>query len=258
MAPLVTAIFATFAGATISIFVVYLMTSQQAEKIENMDDEKERRSANLQLKVARVFCILLLMFIMWAVANMLSYADQTSHYKEERVGATLSDLVSSFGLESGREYPIIIGDKTTVSSGQVSYDGGAFYVKGEGEWASSTSILVSFEGNSGSYVLEIPVSRVTFDVRQNIEEASMSVYVPGTEQSKEVAYWLHSYACSKDTWTYGWVQKNCTPNPPQLVVSENTSRQGLSTVLNDAFNKESAGATIVLSPSMYNNILGIK
>ena len=86
----------------------------------------------------------------------------------------------------------------------------------------------------------------------------MSVYVPGTEQPKEVAYWLHSYACSKDTWAYGWVQKNCTPNPPQLVVSENTSRQGLSTVLNGAFNKESAGATIVLSPSMYNNILGIK
>lgn len=55
---------------------------------------------------------------------MLSYADQTSHYKEERVGATLSDLVSSFGLESGEEYPIVIGDKTTVDSGQVSYGGG--------------------------------------------------------------------------------------------------------------------------------------
>lgn len=252
---LVWAILATLVGLAISISVVYLMTFQEEAKIEGVDDEKEKRSANLQLKVARVFCILLLMFIMWAVANMLSYADQTSHYKEERVGATLSDLVSSFGLESGREYPIIIGDKTTVSSGQVSYDGGAFYVKGEGEWASSTSILVSFEGNNGSYVLEIPVSRVTFDVRQNIEEASMSVYVPGTEQPKEVAYWLHSYACSKDTWVYGWVQKNCTPNPPQLVVSENTSRQGLSPVIADAF-KESAGAKITLSPSMYNDILG--
>lgn len=252
---LVWAILTTLAGLVISISVVYLMTSQQAEKIENMDDEKEKRSANLQLKVVRVFYTLLFMFIMWAVANMLSYADQTSHYKEERVGATLSDLVSSFGLESGREYPIIIGDKTTVSSGQVSYDGGAFYVKGEGEWASSASILVSFEGNNGSYVLEIPVSRVTFDVRQNIEEASMSVYVPGTEQPKEVSYWLHSYACSKDTWVYGWVQKNCTPNPPQLVVSENTSRQGLSPVIADAF-KESAGAKITLSPSMYNDILG--
>ena len=83
----------------------------------------------------------------------------------------------------------------------------------------------------------------------------MSVYVPGTEQPKEVAYWLHSYACSKDTWVYGWVQKNCTPNPPQLVVSENTSRQGLSPVIADAF-KESAGAKITLSPSMYNDILG--
>lgn len=119
---LVSAIVATLAGLTISIPVVYLMTSQEEAKIRDMDNEKEKRSANLQLKVARVFCVLLIMFIMWAAANMLSYADQTSHYKEERVGATLSDLVSSFGLESGEEYPIVIGNLTTVDSGQVSYD----------------------------------------------------------------------------------------------------------------------------------------
>lgn len=255
---LVSAIVATLAGLTISIPVVYLMTSQEGAKIRDMDDEKEKRSANLQLKVTRVFCILLLMFIMWAAANMLSYADQTSHYKEERVGAALSDLVSSFGLESGKEYPIVIGDKTTVDSGQVSYGGGMFYVKGEGRWTSSTSILVAFEGDNGSYILEIPISRVTFDVRQNIEEASMSVYVPDTKQPEEVAYWQHSYTCNNSTWSYGWVQANCTALPSRLIVSNDVRSQGLATVLNGAFNKESAGATIVLSPSMYNNILGIK
>lgn len=255
---LVSAIVATLAGLTISIPAVYLMTFQEGAKIRDMDDEKEKRSANLQLKVARVFCVLLFMFIMWAAVNMLSYADQTSHYKEERTAATLSDVVSSFGLEPGKEYPISVGDRTTAGSGRVSYGGGMFYVKGEGEWASSTSILVSFEGNNGSYVLEIPISRVTFDVRQNIEEASMSVYVPGTEQPEEVAYWQHSYTCNNSTWSYGWVRANCTALPSRLIVSDDVSRQGLSTVLNGAFNKESAGATIVLSPSMYNNILGIK
>lgn len=129
---LVSAIVATLAGLTISIPVVYLMTFQEGAKIRDMDDEKEKRSANLQLKVVRVFYTLLFMFIMWAVANMLSYADQTSHYKEERVGATLSDLVSSFGLETGEEYPVIIGDKTTVDSGQVSYGGGCFTSKAKG------------------------------------------------------------------------------------------------------------------------------
>lgn len=252
---LISAIVATLAGLTISIPVVYLMTSQEGAKIRDMDDEKEKRSANLQLKVTRVFCILLLMFIMWAAANMLSYADQTSHYKEERVGATLSDLVSSFGLESGEEYPIVIGDKTAVDSGQVSYGGGMFYVKGEGQWTSSTSILVAFEGDNGSYILEIPVSRITFDVRQNIEEASMSVYVPDTKQPEEVAYWQHSYTCNNSTWSYGWVRANCTALPSRLVVSDDVSRQGLSPVIADAF-KGSAGAKITLSPSMYNDILG--
>ena len=185
---------------------------------------------------------------------MLSYADQTSRYKEERTGATLSDIVSSFGLESGKEYPVVIGDRTTVSSGQVSC-GGMFYIKGAGEWTSSTAILASFEGDNGYYILEIPVSRVTFDVRQDVAEASMSVDVPDTKQPEEVAYWQHSYTCSDNTWAYGWVQKNCSPNPPQLVISDDVSRQGLSPVIADAF-KESAGAKITLSPSMYNDILG--
>ena len=251
---LVWAILATLVGLAISISVVYLMTFQEEAKIGDMDDEKEKRSANLQLKVVRVFYTLLFMFIMWALVNALLYTDQASKYEGKRTDATLSDVVSSFGLEPGKEYPVVIGDRTTVDSGQVSYSG-MFYVKGAGEWTSSTSILVAFEGNNGSYVLEIPVSRVTFDVRQNIEEASMSVYVPGTEQPEEAAYWQHSHTCSDNTWAYGWVQKNCSPNPPQLVISDDVSRQGLSPVIADAF-KESAGAKITLSPSMYNDILG--
>lgn len=121
---LVWAVVATFVGATISISVVYLMTFQEEAKIEGMDDEKEKRSANLQLKVVRVFYTLLFMFIMWALVNVLLYVDQASKYEGKRTDATLSDVVSSFGLESGKEYPIVIGDKTTVDSGQVSYGGG--------------------------------------------------------------------------------------------------------------------------------------
>ena len=45
--------------------------------------------------------------------------------------------------------------------------------------------------------------------------------------------------------------------PRNLVVSDDTVRQGLAPVIADAF-KESAGAKITLSPSMYNDILGAK
>lgn len=254
---LVWAILATLVGLAISISVVYLMTFQEEAKIKGMDDEKEKRSANLQLKVVKVFYTLLFMFIMWALVNALLYTDQASKYEERKSSATLSDIVSSFGLESGKEYPVVIGDRTTVDSGQVSYSG-MFYVKGAGEWTSSTSILVSFEGNNGwSYVLEIPVSKIVFDIQQNATGASMSVDVPDTKQPEEVAYWQHSYTCGDNTWAYGWVQKNCSPNPPQLVISDDVSRQGLSPVIADAF-KGSAGAKITLSPSMYNDILGAK
>ncbi|MBF1031840.1 MAG: hypothetical protein HXK99_03125 [Candidatus Nanosynbacter sp.] len=139
-----------------------------------MDDEKEG-SSGLFLNPIAMQWFFLFALIIWAVGNVLLYEGQTSAYKDKQTDATLSDVVSSFGLEPGREYPITMGG------------------------ASGTSILVAFEGDNGSYILEIPVSRITFDVRQNIEEASMSVYVPDTKQPEEVAYWQHSYTCNNST-----------------------------------------------------------
>ncbi len=256
MAYLVMAMLATLTGLIISISVVHVMTFQKEVEIRGMSEGKEKSSANLDLKIERILGVFLSMFLMWALVNILLYADQASRYKEERTEATLSDVVSSFGLEPGKEYPVVIGDRTTVDSGQASY-GGIFYIKGAGEWASSASILVSFEGDNGYYILEIPISKITFDVQPDVSEASMSVDVPKTPEPRDVAYWQHSYACSENTWAYGWVQKNCSPNPPQLVISDDMSRQGLSPIIADAF-KESAGAKITLTPSMYNDILGAK
>ena len=87
---LVWAILATLVGLAISISVVYLMTFQEEAKIEGMDDEKEKLSANLQLKVVKVFYTLLFMFIMWALVNALLYTDQASKYEERKSSATLS------------------------------------------------------------------------------------------------------------------------------------------------------------------------
>ena len=172
--------------------------------------------------------LFLFLLIAWALVNALLYVDQASKYEERKSSATLSDIGSSFGLETGKEYPI-----TVVG-------------------ASGAAISVALEGDNGSHILEVPTSKITFDVRRDVEGASMSVDIPNIKQSEEVAYWLHSYACSKDTWTFGWLQKNCSPNPPYLVVSDDARRQGLALVI-----EKSAGARITLSPSMYNDILGI-
>ncbi len=141
------------------------MTLQEEVKIRgDVDDEKEG-SSGLFLNPIAMQWFFLFALIIWAVGNVLLYEGQTSAYKDKQTDATLSDVVSSFGLEPGREYPITMGG------------------------ASGTSILVSFEGDNGSYVLEIPVSRVTFDIRQDVKEASMSVDVPKTPEPRSVAYW---------------------------------------------------------------------
>lgn len=253
---LILPMFAVLTGLTISIFVINAMTSQKEVEIRNMDDGKDKSSAKLRLKVERMLYVFLSMFLAWSLTNMLSYAMQASECEEKRTDATLSDVVSSFGLEPGKEYPISVGDRTTAGSGRVDY-GGLFYIKGAGEWTSGTSILVAFEGNNGSYVLEIPISKITFDIRPDVSEASMSIDVPKTPEPRSVAYWQHSYACGNSIWSYGWVLMDCTALPPNVVISDDMSRQGLAPIIADTF-KESAGARITLSPSMYNDILGLK
>lgn len=234
MALLFLTVFGILVGLT-SMFFVNSMAFQEEAEIRDVDNEEEKSSSNLSLdlKIKRALYVFLIVFSVWALVNILLYAEQTSHYKEERTDATLSDVVSSFGLEPGKEYPITIGG------------------------ASGTSILVAFEGNNGSYVLEIPVSRVTFDIRRGVKEASMSVDVPKTPEPRSVAYWQHSYACN-NTWSYGWVRVDCTPLPSHLIVSDDVRSQGLISVMDGAFNKGSAGVKVTLPPSMYNNILGVK
>lgn len=202
------------------------MTLQEEVKARgDVDDEK---SSSVSLNPVSMQWLFLFLLIAWALVNALLYVDQASKYEERKSSATLSDIGSSFGLETGKEYPI-----TVVG-------------------ASGAAISVALEGDNGSHILEVPTSKITFDVRRDVEGASMSVDIPNIKQSEEVAYWLHSYSCSKDTWAFGWLQKNCSPNPPYLVVSDDARSQGLALVI-----EKSAGARITLSPSMYNDILGI-
>ena len=203
------------------------MTLQEEVKVRgDVDDEKNHRAVSLN-PVAMQWLFLFLL-IAWALVNALLYVDQASKYEERKSSTTLSDIGSSFGLETGKEYPV-----TVVG-------------------ASGAAISVAFEGDNGSHILEVPTSKITFDVRRDVAGASMSVDVPNIKQSEEVAYWLHSYTCSKDTWDYGWVQKNCSPNPSYLIVSDDARSQGLALVI-----KGSSGVKVTLSPSMYNDILGI-
>lgn len=203
------------------------MTLQEEVKVRgDVDDEKS--SSGLSLNPVAMQWLFLFLLIAWALVNALLYVDQASKYEERKSSATLSDIGSSFGLETGKEYPI-----TVVG-------------------ASGAAISVAFEGDNGSHILEVPTSKITFDVRRDVAGASMSVDVPNIKQSEEVAYWLHSYTCSKDTWAYGWVQKNCSPNPSYLVVSDDARSQGLALVI-----KGSSGIKVTLSPSMYNDILGV-
>ena len=85
----------------------------------------------------------------------------------------------------------------------------------------------------------------------------MSIDVPKTPEPRSVAYWQHSYACGNSIWSYGWVLMDCTALPPNVVISDDMSRQGLAPIIADAF-KESAGARTRFHQVCTTNILGLK
>ena len=80
------------------------MTLQEEVKARgDVDDEKS--SSGLSLNPVSMQWLFLFLLIAWALVNALLYVDQASKYEERKSSATLSDIGSSFGLETGKEIP---------------------------------------------------------------------------------------------------------------------------------------------------------
>ena len=156
---------------------------------------------------------------------------------------------------------MLVGDRFVADRGNLDLGGGFMSVKGKGEWSSKTTILMSFQSSEGTYILEIPVSRITFNIQQDAEEGYFRLDI-GEDSTlpREEAYWARSYVkdCEPSTWSYGWVMPpNCATKPTgdQLVISDQLRNRGISSLMDEVF-KESARVELTLSPSMYNDILG--
>lgn len=91
------------------------MTLQEEVKIRGDVDDEKGGSSGLFLNPIAMQWFFLFALIIWAVGNVLLYEGQTSAYKDKQTDATLSDVVSSFGLEPGREYPITMGGASGTS-----------------------------------------------------------------------------------------------------------------------------------------------
>ena len=161
--------------------------------------------------------------------------------------ASQSEVMSYFGLEEGKAYPLIVGSRVDGTKGSVS--GGFFWV--DGSMMPASSLSMGFDSDNGrSYVLEFPMSDITF-VKDGESDPSATVYLRFDESYGSGAGIKKRDCRVKFSW--GFFYQKCENE--ELVLDSSTEQQGLATVVSRLALNDQLSITIVLSPEQYQEIL---
>lgn len=81
-------------------------------------------------------------------------------------GYTATNRVAAelFGLESGKVYPLVVGDKISGTTGTASAAAGWFYSSASISMQPSSAITVVFKKDDKEWHLEIPTAKITFTI----------------------------------------------------------------------------------------------
>lgn len=185
------------------------------------------------------------LFVLNAMSLAASWASQGDR------DAQPADISTQFGLIPGEPYPLIIGDRIEGSTGEGYIRSGLFTTRGGFSIQPGSAVSVGFQHQENSYILELPMSGLTF-VQDRNAEPSVVVYLQ--ERSRQ-------YYTSGVSYTYGpceFVLQDfllmCHKETLAVTynLSESVIRGGLAPVVADNFTS----ATITLTPEMYAELLG--
>ena len=205
------------------------------------------------------------MVVMYTIANVVVYsmtALSPLPPRSETRAATVAEVTSHFGLESGKEYPLQLGERFAGTSGDMRVVGGIFYTYGSGSWNPATGLSIGFSAEDGrSYILEVPMEKVTF-VQSETAEPSVKLNVGSgvwsNERSARVLIHRKMSGCSV-VIDAGWrtCHRDILSETKNYVVSDDLDRRGLAPIVASAFGRHSSDASvaITLSPQAYNSLL---
>lgn len=204
------------------------------------------------------------MVVMYTIANVVVYimTVSLSRSESETSSATIAEISSHFGLESGKEYPLQLGERFAGTSGGMRVVGGIFYTYGSGSWNPATGLSIGFSAEDGrSYILEIPTAKVTF-VQSETAEPSVKLDMGGgvwsNKRDARVLIHREMSGCSVVVDTGWWTcRRVALSEMKNYEVSDDLDRQGLAPVVASAFGRHGsdASATVTLSPQAYNDLL---
>lgn len=201
---------------------------------------------------------------LYVIANVVVYSMTAllSRSESETSSATIAEISSHFGLESGKEYPLQLGERFAGTSGGMRVVGGIFYTYGSGSWNPATGLSIGFSAEDGrSYILEIPTAKVTF-VQSETAEPSVKLDMGGgvwsNKRDARVLIHREMSGCSVVVDTGWWTcRRVALSEMKNYEVSDDLDRQGLAPVVASAFGRHGsdASATVTLSPQAYSDLL---
>lgn len=177
--------------------------------------------------------------------------------------ATVTEVVQSFGLNSGASYPLVLGSRITGSSGDMKVSSGLFSFSANTTITPASATTISFEHNNTSYMLELPTSKLTF-VQSSSEKPSVRLYL----LNGDVDYVTGSNALDANNPDNAVVNRTFSPCQvvinsflvtcvrqtlsTEVVIGSNITRRGLAPIVLSNFDS----AVITLTPVMYKQLLG--
>ena len=200
---------------------------------------------------------------LYVIANVVVYSMTAlpPRSESETRAATIAEISSHFGLESGKEYPLQLGERFADTSGDMRVVGALFYTYGSGSWNPATGLSIGFSAEDGrSYILEIPTAKVTF-VQSETAEPSVKLDMGGgiwsNERDARVLIHREMSSCSVVIDAGWWTcHRDTLSETKNYEVSDDLDRQGLAPVVASAFGRHGsdASAIVTLSPQAYNDL----
>ena len=200
---------------------------------------------------------------LYVIANVVVYSMTAlpPRSESETRAATIAEISSHFGLESGKEYPLQLGERFAGTSGDMRVVGALFYTYGSGSWNPATGLSIEFSAEDGrSYILEIPTAKVTF-VQSETAEPSVKLDMGGgiwsNERDARVLIHREMSSCPVVIDAGWWTcHRDTLSETKNYEVSDDLDRQGLAPVVASAFGRHGSdvSAIVTLSPQAYNDL----
>lgn len=200
---------------------------------------------------------------LYVIANVVVYSMTAlpPRSESETRAATIAEISSHFGLESGKEYPLQLGERFAGTSGDMRVVGTLFYTYGSGSWNPATGLSIGFSAEDGrSYILEIPTAKVTFVQSETAEPSvklDMGSGIWSNERDARVLIHREMSSCSVVIDAGWWTcHRDTLSETKNYEVSDDLDRQGLAPVVASAFGRHGsdASAIVTLSPQAYNDL----